>query len=93
MRTLKTYAQKYAAQTYFKIGRTLNNILVEPKDKDTIKQNSGVIYWHRCNMLEWNKENIEVSARIFEEMFKEHIKASSAIYAHQSRTDHSTTME
>ena len=62
MQKLKKICKKYGMKTYFKSGRTLKNNLVALKDKDTIKQKTGVIYWFRCGWLDCEKEYIGESA-------------------------------
>ena len=57
MKASRIYAENMDIQTYFKSDRTLENILVTPKDKDNIKQKSGVIYWYRCNRVECDEED------------------------------------
>ena len=64
---------------YKYILNTIKNLLVAPKDKDTVTQKSGVIYRYKCNRVEWNKEYIGESVWTFGGRFKENPKASSTI--------------
>ena len=41
-------------QTHFKGGRTIKNLLVSPKDKDPMVNQSGAIYWYQCGDLGMN---------------------------------------
>ena len=53
------------------------------KNKETVTKKSGVIYWYKCDRIEYEEEYIEKSSRTFGERFKEHLKASSHIYEHE----------
>ena len=66
---------------------------VSPKDKDNIKKKSNVIYWFRCDKMDWEEENIGESSRTFEERYKEHLKAPSPMHEHQNSTGHITSVE
>ena len=64
-----------------------------PKDReDKIKQ-SNIIYWFKCGQTEWDEEYIGESARTFGKRYKEHLKAPSPIFEHESLTGHKTTLE
>ena len=67
--------------------------LVALKDKDTIQQNIGVIYWFRCSRLDCDEEYTGESSRTFVERYKEHLKASSPTFKHQSNTGHNKILE
>ena len=54
----KTICNKYGVQAYFKGGNTLKNVLIFPKDKEGIKKQSNIIYWHRCGRTECDDEYI-----------------------------------
>ena len=43
--SIKKICGRYGIQTHFKGGRTIKNLLVSPKDKDPMVNQSGVIYW------------------------------------------------
>ena len=73
--------------------RILKNILGASQGKDTIKQKSGVIYWYRCSTLACHEEYIEESTRIWGGRFKEHLKACSPTFEHQSKPGHNTSVE
>ena len=84
---------RYGIQIYFKGNRTLKNILVSLKDKDQIHQKSGIIYWHMFQEPECNDEYIGESSRTFGERIKEHLRAHSHIYGHQTTTDYPATLD
>ena len=43
--SIKKICGRYDIQTHFKGGRTIKNLLVSPKDKDPMVNQSGAIYW------------------------------------------------
>ena len=81
---------RYGIQTHFKCGSTIKNLLVSPKDKDPMVNQSGAIYWYRCGDLGCDDEYIGETSRTFGERYKEHLKAPSAIHHHSSYTGHPT---
>ena len=61
----KTTCSKYGVQVHFKGGKTLENLLVFPKDKDTITMQGSFIYWIKCGETECDDEYIGESPRTF----------------------------
>ena len=55
-KSVKTICKKYGVQVHFKGGTTLKNLLVSPKDKDTITKKSSVIYWFNCDKIDCEDE-------------------------------------
>ena len=55
---IKNVCKRYGIQTHFKGNRTIKNILVTPKDRDTLVRRSGAIYWYQCAELECDEEYI-----------------------------------
>ena len=43
--SIKKICGRYGIQTHFKGGSTIKNLLVSPKDKDPMVNQSGAIYW------------------------------------------------
>ena len=43
--SIKKICGRYGIQTHFKGGRTIKSLLVSPKDKDPLVNQSGAIYW------------------------------------------------
>ena len=80
--SIKKTCSKHGVQVYFKGGNTMKNLLVAPKDQDTIQKKSRVIYRYKCDRVECDEEYIRESSRTFGERFKEHLKAPSPIYDH-----------
>ena len=76
--SFKNICQKYGVQVHFK-GTTLKNLLVIPKDKDTITKKSSLLYWFKCDKIDCEDEYIGESSRRFGERYKEHLKAPSPI--------------
>ena len=71
----------------------IKNLLMAPKDKDSIMKKSGAIYRYKCNRVECDEEYIGESARNFAERFKEHLKTPSPIYDHSVISGHSVTID
>ena len=89
----KRTCSRYGIQVPLKGGFTIKNLLMAPKDKDTIMKKSGVIYRYKCNRVECDDEYIGESARNFAERFKEHFKTPSPIYDHSVISGHSVTID
>ena len=62
-----------------------------PKDKDPMVNQSGVIYWYQCGDLGCDDEYIGETSRTFDERYKEHLMAPSAIHHHSNQTGHPTS--
>ena len=87
---IKKICGRYGIQTHFKGGSIIKNLLVSPKDKDTMVNQSGVTYQYQCGDLGCKDEYTGETSRTFGERYKEHLKASSAIHHHSSQTGHPT---
>ena len=83
--SIKKICGRYGIQTHFKGGRTIKNLLVSPKDKDPMVNQSGAIYWYQCGDLGCDEEYIGETSRTFGERYKEHLKAPSAIHHHSNQ--------
>ena len=88
--SIKKICGRYGIQTHFKGGRTIKSLLVSPKDKDPMVNQSGAIYWYQCGDLACDDEYIGETSRTFGERYKEHLKAPSAIHHHSNQTGHPT---
>ena len=88
--SIKRICGRYSIQTHFKGGKTIKNLLVSPKDKDPMLNQSGAIYRYQCNNLGCDDEYIGETSRTFGERYKEHLKAPSAIHHHSTLTGHTT---
>ena len=88
---IKKICGRYGIQTHFKDGSTIKNILVSPKDKDPMVNQSGAIYWYQCGDLGCDDEYIGESSRTFGESYKEHLKAPSPIHQQINQTGHPTS--
>ena len=91
--SLKKICKRYGVDMHFKGGRTLKNILVSPKDEDKISNKNCVIYSYFCGSIDCGKEYIGESGRSFGERYKEHLKAPSPIFQHQSTSGHETSID
>ena len=88
--SIKRICGRYGIQTHFKGGKTIKNLLVSPKDKDPMLNQSGAIYRYQCNNLGCDDEYIGETSRTFGERYKEHLKAPSAIHHHSTLTGQTT---
>ena len=61
----KNVCSKYGIQMHFKGGKNITDLLVTPKDKDTIFQKSVVIYRYKHGRVNCEKECIGESERTF----------------------------
>ena len=91
--SFKNICQRYGIQVHYKGGTTLKNLLVTPKDKDSITKKSSVIYWFKCDKIDCEEEYIGESSGTFGERFKEHLKAPSPILEQQNNTGHETSVQ
>ena len=73
--SIKKICGRYGIQTHFKGGKTIKNLLVSPKDKDPMVNQSGAIYWYQCGDLGCDDEYIRETSRTFGERYKEHLEA------------------
>ena len=81
----KNFCSRYGIQIHFKGGSTIKNLLVKPKDRDTIWQKVG---WYTDMSVHCEDENIGELSRTFAERYKEHMKAPSPIHDHDNTTGH-----
>ena len=68
--SIKKICGRYGIQTHFKGGRTIKNLLISPKDKDPLVNQSGAIYWYQCGDLGCDEEYIGKTSRTFGERCK-----------------------
>ena len=71
----------------------MKKLLMFPKNREDKTKQSNIIYWFMCGRTECYEEYIGESARTFVERYKEHLKAPSPIFEHESITGHKTTLE
>ena len=89
----KNICRKHGVEVYFKGHSTIKDLLVHPKDKDTILQKRRVIYRYRCGRVGCEDEYIGESGRTFEERFREHMRAPSPIIDHHNITGHEVSLD
>ena len=89
----KNICRKQGVNMYFKRGNTIKDLVVHPKDRDTILQKIGVIYRFRCGRVNCEEEYIGESSRTFAERFREHMKAPSPIHDHYNITGHEVSLD
>ena len=80
-------------EVYFRGGSTIRDLLVHPKDRDTILKKNRVIYRYRCGSVNCEEEHIGESGRTFGERFREHMRAPSPIIDHHNTTGHEVSLD
>ena len=80
-------------QVHFKGNNTICNLLVSPRDKDTITQKCEVIYIFKCTWTGCEEEYSGESGRTFWDMLKEHFRTPSAIHVHSHSSGHSINVD
>ena len=91
--TCKNICRRHGVEVYFRRGSTTRDLLVHPKDRDTILKKSGVIYRYRCGRVDCEEEYIGESGRTFGERFREHMRAPSPIIDHHNTTGHKVSLD
>ena len=89
----KNIFRRYGVDIYFKGGNTIKDLLVHPKDGDTILQKGGVIYRFRCCRVHCEEEYIGECGRTFAERIREHLKAPSSIHDYHNITGHEVSLD
>ena len=89
----KNICRKHVVEMFFKGGNTIKDLLVHPKDRDTILKKSGVIYRFRCGKVDCNEEYTGESGRNFAERFRGHMKAPSSINDHHIITGYEVSLD
>ena len=89
----KNICRKHGIEMHFKGGSTIKDLLVHPKDKDTILQKSGVIYRYICGRVNCEEEYIGESGRTFAKRLREHMMTPSPIHDHHNTTAHNFFLE
>ena len=75
-------------QVHFKGTKTLRTALGNPKDKDPIPNQTGIIYHYQCPHINCPSSYIGESGRTFGDRIREHFKAPSPIHLHSTTTGH-----
>ena len=89
----KNICRRHGVEVYFRGGSTIRDVLVHPKDRDTILKKSGMIYRYRCGRVDCEEEYIRESGRTFGERFREHMRAPSPIIDHHNTTSHEVSLD
>ena len=79
---------------HLKGGLTIKNLIMVPKDKDTIRKKSGAIYRYKCNRVECDEEYIgEFSKKFCREIQGTSQYPFPPIYDHSVISGHSVTID
>ena len=89
----KNICRKHGVNMYFKGDNNIKDLLVHPKDRDTILQKSEVIYRFRCGRVNCEEDYIGESGRTFAERFREHMKVQLLIHEHYNITGHEVSLD
>ena len=92
-KSIKKICNRYGIQTYFKGNSTIKNLMVSPKNKESMENKGGAIYWSQFGDLACDEEYIGETSRAFGERSKEHLREPSPIYYHSHNTGHTTTQD
>ena len=65
--SLKVICGKHGVTVHFKRGQPLKNILVSPKDKDSMTKKNSIIYCYSCEKTDCDEEYIGELSRTFGE--------------------------
>ena len=65
-KSIRKICSRYGIQTHFEGNSKIKNLLVSPKDKDSMVNKSGAIYWFQCGDLTCNHEYIGETSRSLE---------------------------
>ena len=84
----KNICKEHGVEMYFRGENTIRDLLVHPKDEDTVLQKSRVIYSYKCGRVDCEEEYTGESGRTFAERFREHTRALSRIHDHHNTTGH-----
>ena len=89
----KNICRKHGVEMHSRGRNTIKDLLVHPKDRDTILQESGVIYRYKCGRVDCEEEYIGISCRTFAERFREHKREPSPIQDHHNITGHELSLD
>ena len=89
----KNICRKHSIEMHSKGGSTIKDLLLHPKDKDTILQKSGVIYRHKYGRVDCEEEYIRESGRTLAERLRECMRVPSPIHDHHNTTGHYLSLE
>ena len=91
--TCKNIHRRHGVEVSFRGGSTIRDLLVHPKDRDTMQKKSGVIYRYKCGRVDCDEEYIGELGRTFGERFREHMRAPSPIIDHYNTADHKVSLD
>ena len=91
--SFKNVCVKAGVQVHFKGGNTIKDLLVAPKDRESITNKGGVIYRCKCDHPVYTMEYICETYRKFGDRYSEHLGAPSLIYDHANTTGHTIKLD
>ena len=84
----KKLCKRKGIQVHFKGTNTLRTALGNPKDKDLVSNQTGIIYHYQCPHINCPSAYIGESGRTLGDRIKEHFKAPSPIHLNSTTTGH-----
>ena len=91
--SFKNICVKAGLQVYFKGNNTIKDLLVPPKDRDSIANKRGVIYRYKCDYPGCTMEYIGETGKNFGDRYMEHLTVHSPIYYHANPTGHAIKLD
>ena len=86
--SVKNICRKKGIQVHFKPSKTIRNVLVKPKDKDSKGQKCGIIYHIKCAEPTCSDSYVGETGRTLAERTSEHSKPPSALHMHHTDQGH-----
>ena len=90
---LGTYMGKWEYRSISRAPTQSKELLVAPKDKDSIYNKGGVIYRYRCEPPGCTIEYTGETGSNFSDRYKEHVRAPTPIFDHSQTTGHLIKLE
>ena len=92
-KSFKNIRGKVGVQVLFMGNSTVKDLLVPPKDRDSIVNKGGVIYKYKCNHQGCTMDYIGETDRNFGDRYKEHIRAAPHIFDHSQTSGPSIKLD
>ena len=91
-KSFKNICEKVGVQVHFKGNNTDKDLLVAPKDRNSIVIKGSVIHRYKCDYPVCTMENGR-NRQKFWDRYKEHLRAPSTFFDHSQTTGHSIKLD
>ena len=71
----------------------MKDLLVAPKDRDSMTNKGGVIYRYKCDHPGWTMDYIGETSMNYGDSYREHLRAPSPIYNHVNTTGYTIKLD